>query len=413
MLSDLDAPLPAVTAPVIAHGLGRSYGDVCLARHGTHLVTTRCARIRRLDAANGIVECDAGLSLGALIEAATPLGWFPPVVPGTRFVTIGGAVANDIHGKNHHVGGSFGRYVLWLRLRRTDGALIECSRSENLDLFRASIGGLGLTGMITRVRLQLQRWHSVAIHRRTIPFRSVPEFLERSDASVGSPFMVGWIDCLSASASARGVLYLGEPAPPGTRVRRPPALPAVPFPMPGLLLNRVTARLFNAAYHAAAVRRTSDVQHFESFMFPLDAVPRWNLLYGSRGFVQWQCVVPRALAVGAFDTIFRAIRSSREPAYLGVIKAFGDAPPEGVLSFARPGVTLALDFPMRGERTLRLLDALDAHLLDAGGALYAAKDARMSAATFRASYPRYREMHPHRDPGIQSAFWERVQGDVA
>ena len=396
---------------MLAHGLGRSYGDVCLVDSGTHILTRKCSRILAFDESAGTLSCEPGASLHEVIERVSPGGWFPPVVPGTMFVTVGGAVANDIHGKNHHLSGTFGAHVERISLRRTSGELLQCSTAENPGLFRATIGGLGLTGVITRVDFKLARMPSNAVRSEATPFQSLPEFMELSNRFADRPYIVGWLDCLAPAARAgRGVLFVGSDAPAGVSARAPSRWPAVPTAAPGWLLNSLTARAFNTAYRLRHGRSKVSHLHRDSFFFPLDAVPGWNLLYGAAGFLQWQCVVPARVAVEAISGILSEVRRSGEGAYLGVIKVFGDRASPGMLSFPAPGVTLAMDFPIRGRRTFALCDRLDAILLEAGGRLYAAKDARMSPAMFRQSNPRLAEFLPHRDPGMGSRFWQRVMG---
>ena len=408
-LSDIDAQLPPLKAPLLPHGLGRSYGDVCLVDSGTHILTRGCSRILDFDEERGVISCEAGASIAELIARTAPRGWFPSVVPGTQHVTVGGAIANDIHGKNHHVVGTFGAHVLRFWLRRTSGELLECSETENRGLFSATIGGLGLTGVITRAELKLAPMRSQAVLREALPFASLSEFLELSDQVSARPYIVGWVDCTAGSArGGRGILFTGEHASSEVRTHPPHRWPRVAVPAPSWLLNRFSARAFNAAYRLRNSRARKGTAHYESFFFPLDAVPGWNLLYGRAGFLQWQCVVPLATAPGALATIMDEVRRARDGSYLGVIKLFGDRPSPGMLSFPRAGVTLALDFPIRGRRTFDLLDRLDAILLEAGGGLYAAKDARMSAAMFRQSHPRLGEFLPHRDHGMRSRMWARV-----
>lgn len=419
-LVDIDAPLPA-ERPLLPHGLGRSYGDVCLVDHGTHLLTRSCRRILAIDEAAGTLTCEAGASLDEILDVVVPLGWFPPVVPGTRFITVGGAIANDVHGKNHHIAGTFGASVLSFELRRTTGEVQFCSSADNPELFRATIGGLGLTGVITRATFKLARISSPAIQRESIPFGSVEEFIARSNESASTPYIVGWIDCLAPRKHrGRGVLFLGDHAPdssqsdarPGDsqQVTKPRRLPPIPFAAPSWLLNRGTAYAFNTLYRLSHSRHSEDLVHYEPFFFPLDAIPHWNLLYGKRGFLQWQCVVPRNHGAASVNEILAALSRSGHDSYLGVIKLFGDVPSPGLLSFPRPGVTLAIDLPIRGPRTFAVLNDLDTIVADAGGAIYAAKDARMSPDMFRLSNPRLEEFMRFRDPGLRSHLWDRLLG---
>lgn len=407
-VTDIAAPLPVLKGPILPHGLGRSYGDVCLVDAGTHVLTRRCSRILQFDERGGTISCESGASLAEVIARTVPRGWFPPVVPGTQHVTIGGAIANDIHGKNHHGVGTFGSHVQRFGLRRTSGELLQCSPTENAELFKATIGGLGLTGLITCADFKLARVKSNAVVREAAPFGSLREFIELSGQFRARPYIVGWIDCLAGGRPGRGVLFTGEDAPQESTAQAPRRYPAVPASAPSWLLNGLSARALNTMYGFLHRRPRNDIVHFESFFFPLDSLPAWNLLYGKAGFLQWQCVVPGDVAIDAVEAMIAQVRRSKDGAYLGVIKLFGDRQSPGMLSFPRAGITLALDFPIRGQRTFDLLDVLDTILMDAGGSLYAAKDARMSAAMFRQSHPRLDEFLPHRDAGISSALWMRV-----
>jgi len=403
-----------VVAPALPRGLGRSYGDCCLLDGGTLIDCTGIDRILRFDADTGILRAEAGASLADVIAVAAPRGWFPAVVPGTRFVTLGGAVANDVHGKNHHVAGTFGRHVVAFELARSDLGRIACSPEERPDLFRATIGGLGLTGTITWVEIRLRRIDSAGIVQERVRLPSLDAFFDVDADSSGWEHTVAWIDLLArGDALGRGIYVRGRGAaagegPPLSAPPRP--IRDVPFDAPSFVLGRTAMRAFNhAVRRSLRGDRDRSVVHWDPFFFPLDAVGRWNRLYGRRGFVQYQCVVGgddggrRAIAALA-----ERIGRSREPAFLGVLKRFGDLASPGVLSFPRPGATLAADFPMRGAGTLRLLDELDRVVLDHGGAVYPAKDARMSAGTFRRYYPAWAEVERLRDPASTSSFWRRV-----
>lgn len=408
-------PLPVTSRPMLPHGLGRSYGDSCLVRDGVHLLTRRLDHLLAFDPATGEVTCEAGVSLDELFRFAIPRGWFLPVTPGTRFVTVGGAIANDVHGKNHHVSGSFGDHVVSLELLRTTGERIRCGPGQRADWFRATVGGLGLTGVITTATVRLMPIASPAIVAESIPFGGLDDFFALSRESAATRYAVAWVDCLAGDrAVGRGIFFRGDHAPAGTPA---PAAPRgrlrVPVDLPGWALNRHSARLFNLVYRTSHRRRTEPrVVGWQQFFHPLDAVTGWNRVYGRRGFLQWQGVVPPAAARDALAEILSATAQAGQGSFLAVLKQFGDRPAPGLLSFPRPGTTLALDFPMRGQATLALLDRLDDITMAAGGAIYPAKDAHMSAGTFRASFPRLMEFRRYRDPGLGSAFWTRVQGDA-
>lgn len=403
-----DAPLPAGTERLLAHGNGRSYGDVCLNADGTLLHTRGLDRFIAFDAEAGLLRCEAGVLLGEILDLIVPRGWFLPVLPGTQFVTVGGAIANDVHGKNHHRVGSFGHHVLRLELLRSDGQRLECSADEHATLFAATIGGLGLTGLVTWAELRLQRVPSPWLQAETLPFRGLDEFLALSTASADShAHTVAWIDCTARDA-ARGLFFRAN-AVPASRAEPRRGRWSVPFTPPLSLVNRPGVRLFNALYHALhARRRAPRLCHYRPYFFPLDAVAHWNRIYGPRGFLQHQCVVPTAAAPQALDEILQRVARDGGGSFLAVLKQFGDQAAPGLLSFARPGITLALDFPLRGAATLRLLDALDRVVAAAGGAVYPAKDARMAGADFRRFFPAWERLVPLVDPRFSSSFWRRV-----
>lgn len=390
---------------LLPYGQGRSYGDVCQNAGGTLLTTAAMDRLLAFDAASGVLDCEAGLRLAELIAFAQPRGWFPPVVPGTRYVSLGGAIANDVHGKNHHRAGSFGCHVLGFELLRSDGSRRWCSPQTNVDWFGATIGGLGLTGLVTRVRLQLVRSAGEWIDAETLPFDSIDEFLALSAASTDREYSVAWLDAQSPRGC--GVFSRGNPvAEPGPA----PAAGAhhVPVVPPCSLVNGFSTPLFNRLYRARHGRAQRRRVPWHAFLFPLDGLQHWNRLYGPRGFVQYQCVLPMDHAGDALQALLARIAASGQGSMLSVLKVFGERISPGWLSFPRAGVTLALDFPMRGAKTLHLLAGLDALVLAAGGAVYPAKDACMSPALFKAGYPRWAELEARRDPQFSSSLWRRL-----
>lgn len=387
-------------------GMARSYGDVGLNADNALLLTTSMDRILAWDPQTGHIRCEAGMTLADLLNFCVPLGWFPPVLPGTKFVTIGGAIANDIHGKNHHVAGTFGNHVTALELLRTDGARAICSLEQNPDMFRATIGGMGLTGLIAWADLQLRRIISPKIAYRGAKFHGLDEFLALSQASKAQ-YTVAWLDTVAGGSNwARGIFMEGDhsaaadPLVPGKPARLP-----FPLDLPDFALNRTSVGLFNFAYyHKQISRRKYSLLHYEPFFFPLDAIHNWNRMYGKAGLLQFQCVVPEEAMPG----IIRVVSGAGLSSFLAVLKVFSDVPSRGIMSFPKPGWTIALDFPLRGERTFELFDQLARMTLEAGGRLYPAKDARMTAAQFQAFYPRWREFAEFIDPNFSSSFWRRV-----
>jgi FAD/FMN-containing dehydrogenase len=391
---------------LLPYGMGRSYGDSCLNDNRDLLDCSAINRILDFDWETGRIRVESGMMLGDLLEVIVPHGWFLPVTPGTKFVTIGGAIANDVHGKNHHRAGTFGNYVEQLMLYRSDSEPVACSPSSNADLFQATIGGLGLTGVIGWADLRLKRITGNTIDSERLPFTGLDEFLSLSSSSDEQfEYTVAWIDCLARSRM-RGLIFRGNH---GEGYRRNHARGwKIPFTFPEFLLSRRTVTLFNAAYQGLNARNAGrSVVHYDKFFYPLDSVLNWNRLYGRRGLVQYQCVVPRSEAEAVKHVVER-VSASGEGCFLAVLKLFGEIPSPGMLSFPRPGLTLALDLPMRGRRTLALLDSLDELVLASGGALYPAKDARMSAAMFQTGFPNWKSFEPFIDAKLSSSFWRRV-----
>jgi FAD/FMN-containing dehydrogenase len=400
-------------ASVLPYGQGRSYGDVCLNDGGTLLLTSRLDRLIAFDAENGVLRCEAGTTLEAILSVIVPRGWFLPVTPGTQFVSVGGAVANDIHGKNHHKAGTFGRYVRRFELARSSGERLVCSPEENAELFRATVGGLGLTGLVTWVEISLKRISGPRVDVETVPLTGLEDFFRLSaESDRDFEHTVAWFDGLAPPERFRGLFYRGNHAAPEDKVKLPDfrARLSVPCGLPSGLLNRRTIRAFNWLYYDWSAHKPSRRSvSYRSFFYPLDAVSHWNRIYGRRGFFQYQCAVPlgdegrRPVA-----PLLEVVARSGQGSFLSVLKVFGDMASPGLLSFPRPGVTLAMDFPNRGRKTLELFDRLDALVRDAGGAVYPAKDARMSAAAFQAFFPRWREFEKFVDPKFSSSFWRRV-----
>jgi len=417
-LAEARAALREGPRPVLALGCGRSYGDSCLNADGLLIETGGLDRFIAFDPSTGLLEAEAGVRLADVLATvcrpdADGSAWFPPVTPGTRWVSLGGALANDVHGKNHHRFGSFGRHVPRFTLLRGDGELLVCSARENEDLYRATIGGLGLTGLILSLRLQLRRVPGLMLVAEDIRFDGLDEFYALAAASeAGWEYTVAWIDCLARGRSlGRGIFSranhvpgpVGETAPLANRL-------AVPLAPPFSPLNRLSLRLFNGLYFRklGRKRRARRLTAYAPSLYPLDAIGNWNRLYGRRGFYQYQCVLPPENARDAVAELLGAIAAAGEGSFLSVLKTMGHARSPGLLSFPMPGTTLALDFPNRGASTLALLDWLDAITLAAGGRLYPAKDGRMSAKTFAAGYPELPRFRRSVDPAFSSSFWRRA-----
>ena len=409
-----------VADEVISRGRGRSYGDASLNPSFT-LDATRLDRILAFDPATGAIECEAGLSLEDLLAAFVPRGWFVPVTPGTRFVTIGGMIAADVHGKNHHNDGSFCDHLAWVELALHGGEEIRCSRDQNPDLFAATCGGMGLTGLILRAAFTLRRIATSTIRQQVVRAANLDAAIDAIEQAIDRTYSVAWIDCLATGRNlGRSIVFLGDhceadngadDAPGDAPTWLEPRRRSITFDLPALSLNSLSVRAFNTVYfgtHRSGERRID----LQPFFYPLDAIQHWNRIYGSRGFVQYQCVLPLATSRDGLAALLAEIAAEGSASFLTVLKRMG---PEsfGLLSFPMPGFTLALDFPV-GPRVFALLARLDRITLAAGGRCYLAKDARMTPQTLAQSYPRleeFREVRRHwgLDKTFASALSRRLQ----
>jgi FAD/FMN-containing dehydrogenase len=402
----------AKPALLLAYGNGRSYGDSCQNEAGTVIDMRPLNRIRAFNAETGLLEADSGVLLSDIIAYAAPYGFFPAVVPGTQFVTLGGAIANDVHGKNHHRRGTFGCHVETFTLLRSDGKTHRCSATDNPRLFRATIGGMGLTGLILSASIRLMRVPSLDVVEKATPFRDLGEFFGLAEAAdQANEYAVAWIDQLAGGRnSGRGLLFTGNHAEHGSHAAsRAGGNLSVPFQPPFNVLNRPLLTAFNAAYRWKKGRSTTP-RHvdYHSFFFPLDGVRDWNRLYGPKGLFQHQSVVPEEAARTIVPELLATARRAGQGSFLTVLKRFGAVRSPALLSFPRPGYTLTLDFPNRGAATLALLRELDRITIEAGGAVNPYKDARMGADTFAASFPEWPRLEALRDPAFMSSFWART-----
>ena len=412
--------VPSIAAEaglVLACGNNRSYGDSALNGDGTVADFSPLDRFVGFDAGRGIVQCESGVTIGEILRLALPRGWSLPVIPGTQFVTVGGAIANDVHGKNHGRSGTFAGCVRGLLLWRSAEGFVECSPDLHPELFAATLGGLGLTGAIVWVELQLRPQPATQLGVQTIPFANIEEFLALAASSEADwEYTVAWVDGLARGKGlGRGIFFRANHADQDDGPAETPAARSrwtVPFDFPSFALSAPSVRAFNALYRATH-REGSARCGFAPFFFPLDSIGRWNRIYGRGGFLQHQCVVPLDAGRDAMTLLLTEIATAGEASFLSVLKTFGRVPSPGLLSFPREGVTLAMDFPMRGRSTLDLLDRLDVLVRDAGGAVYPAKDARMSPRMFRHSFPRLDEFRGHVDPRFSSSFWRRVNAAEA
>lgn len=406
------APLPSFSGHALPRGNGRSYGDVCLDDGGTLLDARGLDRFITFDGATGVLRCEAGVLLDTILDFCVPRGWFLPVVPGTCLVTVGGAIGNDVHGKNHHAVGSFGCHVRAFELLRSDGTRRTCSRDDNADWFAATIGGLGLTGLVTWAELQLQRVPGAWLDTETIRYDKLDDFFELSSESANThAYTVAWVDCTTrGKALGRGVFSRGNAIaqPSGCQAPRGRHL-VMPVTPPLPLVNAGSLRVFNAFYfHRAPTAWQRAPRFYRRWLFPLDGIRNWNRMYGPAGFLQYQCVLPPQAACDGVRELLARITKAGTGSFLAVLKQFGETPSPGLLSFPRPGTTLALDFANRGRTTFVLLDRLDEVVAAVGGAVYPAKDARLSGEHFRQYFPAWQQFKAFIDPTLSSGFWRRV-----
>ncbi|HEX3967807.1 MAG TPA: FAD-binding oxidoreductase [Edaphobacter sp.] len=409
--SDFPAVAAGLHNGALPVGMGRSYGDVCLLKDGNLLLTTAMNRLIDFDPESGLLTAEAGVTLAQILDFAVPRGFFLPVSPGTKYVTLGGAIANDIHGKNHHVAGTFGRHVTEFELVRSDGSRLHCSPTENSEFYSATIGGLGLTGVITWATLRLKPIVSRMIDYEGIQFHGIDEFLDLTSQSRDIEYTVSWIDCASTGRNfARGIFMQGDHSArrDTLKLSSKPKL-VFPFDAPGFALNSLSVSLFNTAYFYKQIhKRVVSLQDYEPFFYPLDKVLHWNRMYGKRGLLQFQYVIPWEHAKEGTIAILHEVASSGLASFLAVLKVFGDAPSPGMMSFPKPGITLALDFPIKPDRSFPLFHRLADMTLEFGGRLYPAKDAAMTASQFQSFYPQWEQFARFRDPMLTSSFWERV-----
>ena len=408
-------PIGNAAAHYLPYGNGRSYGDVCLNHGGAVIDMCGLDRFVAFDPATGVVRCEAGVLLAEILDFAVPQGWFLPVTPGTKFVTVGGAIANDVHGKNHHHAGTFGRHVLGFELVRSDGTRRWCSPAENADWFAATVGGLGLTGLVTVADVALKRIASPGMSVEIVRYPDLDAFFAlTAESDRDYEYTVAWVDSMATGRGlGRGLFMRANHAAAMTldRPRAPRRRLAVPVELPVAAINRATLKAFNWLYYRRGPARRRGVVHYDPYFYPLDAISDWNRLYGPRGMTQYQCVVPLADGPAAMRELLGRVAATRDASFLSILKKFGDVPSPGTLSFPRPGFTLTLDFPIRGKETLALLDRLDEVVGAAGGAVYPAKDARMSGQSFRRYFPQWRAFARYIDPRLSSSLWRRVTVD--
>jgi FAD/FMN-containing dehydrogenase len=413
--SDFPLSHPPATK-MLPVGAGRSYGDSCLLEGGTLLGARGLDRLLHFDPTTGVLRCEAGATLAEILDFAVPRGFFLPVTPGTKYVTVGGAIANDIHGKNHHVAGTFGGHVLRFELVRSDGTRILCSPRENREWFQSTIGGMGLTGLITWAEVRLRPIVSRKINYRGDKFVGFDEFLALSREAANVEYTVAWIDCVSTGKNfARGIFMQGTHSETPDDSLKPSKEPKLvfPFELPEFALSKPTMAAFNTAYYNKQLsKQVTTTVDYEPFFYPLDAVLHWNKMYGKSGLLQFQCALPWETDNSGLTSIMKAITAAGLASFLAVLKVFGDVPSPGMLTFPMPGLTLALDFPIRTNVSFDLLQRLAEITLEHGGRMYPAKDARMTAHQFQTFYPQWQQFANFVDPAFESSFWRRVTAGV-
>ncbi|MBB3017270.1 FAD/FMN-containing dehydrogenase [Microvirga lupini] len=396
--------LMASRTGLVARGNGRAYGDAAIGEQVT-LMARGLDRIRAFDQATGRIQVEAGVLLSDLLDIVVPRGLFPPVVPGTKFVTIGGMIASDVHGKNHHRDGGFGDHVESLTLALPDGSIVTCSRDENPELLSATIGGMGLTGTILDATFHLRRIETGWMRQTTTVAQNLDSAIRALEETSNATYSVAWVDCLARGASlGRSLIFAAEHATQrDLDALRPGSSPypasklgrlSIPLDLPSFTLNRLSVSAFNELYFRAGVVKSGYpfLVHWNPYFFPLDGIGNWNRIYGRRGFLQYQCVIPTAKAQAVLGGILERIAKHGNASFLAVLKQLG--PSHGLLSFPFEGFTLTLDLPVSDE-VFPLLEELDRLVVEARGRLYLAKDARQSPATFEAGYPelfRFRDL---------------------
>jgi FAD/FMN-containing dehydrogenase len=394
---------------LLPYGLGRSYGDVCLNSNGAIINVSGLNRFIEIDFNKGIVKAQAGVSLDTILRIAVPAGWFLSVTPGTKYVTLGGAIANDVHGKNHHKMGTFGCHVLSFVLLRSDGTSYLCSETENVELFISTIGGLGLTGIITEVEIQLQKIIGPKIDATFIKFDNLEEYVEiTSQKDDILDYTVSWVDCTSTgSRLGRGIYSGGNFTETAELKKFKKSPPRFPFDYP--FINPFSVQAFNYMYFNKQVdKKKNAIIDYEPFFYPLDAVDEWNKAYGKNGFLQYQFVIPFESGIKGLKSILNSVAESGKSSFLTVLKTFGNIKSPGILSFPRPGYTMAIDFRMDGLETLKLLERLDEIVKEFGGILYPAKDARMASKDFKLFYPEFEIFKNNIDEKFSSDFIRRI-----
>ncbi len=381
-------------SPLIARGNGRCYGDASLANEVVS--TLKHKNILFFDPEMGIITCESGILFKDLLDFLLPKGWFLPVTPGTKYITLGGAVASDVHGKNHHKGGSFSQYVLSLSILIESGEILEVTRESHSDLFEATMGGMGLTGIVLSVTFQLKKIETAYITQQQIQAKNLDHVIDLFAQYTDCTYTMAWIDCLkTGNNQGRSIMFAGEHSVISELSRKKQKQPllipkkkkiTVPFNLPSFVLNQFTVKAFNQLYYSTHATKKNQIINYDSFFYPLDSLLEWNRMYGKRGFIQYQFVIPIADNANGLKKILNKISEKGWGSFLAVLKMFG--PQESIIAFPVEGLTLALDFPIK-KGLFEFLDELDEIVEGHGGRIYLSKDARMKKDVFLNGYPNY------------------------
>lgn len=410
-MTDLDKL--QLNAGLLCYGKGKSYGDVCLNEDGIIIDTSYLNHIISFDKVTGTIKCEAGITLKDILEFIVPKGWFLPVTPGTKFITLGGAVANDVHGKNHHAAGTFGMHITQLELLKSDGNTYRCTPNENKELFAATIGGLGLTGIVKTVELKLIPIETPFMYVENIKFNNLDAFFDLNEESEKLfPYTVSWVDCSTKGKSMGKGIYMRGRHALKSEVDKQFEMKdgALPFPIEASFINNLSVKAFNKLFYAKQFSKFSThIVPFEPYFYPLDMIDGWEKSYGKKGFLQHQFVLPYKNCKENMRLIFEEIVNSGMSSFLTVLKSFGDTKSPGMLSFPKKGITLAIDYRMEGDKTLELLDRIDKIVVDNDGRLYPGKDARMKREHFHQFYPNFNEFLKYKDSNFTSSFYRRIK----
>tara|TARA_Y100001958_G_C21228991_1_gene554526 strand:+ start:1015 stop:2319 length:1305 start_codon:yes stop_codon:yes gene_type:complete len=393
------------------YGNGRSYGDVCLNKNGNIINTKSFKKVRLFNTKKGIIEAEAGITFDEILKLCVPKGWFIPVTPGTKFVTLGGAIANDVHGKNHHQIGSFGSCIKKICLIKTNGQKKILSRNKNFNLFKLTISGLGLTGFIHWAKIKLIPIKSSSMHVENIKFNNLEEYFIINNKSKKWPYTVAWFDNSAEGKNlGKGIFSRGYFLKDNNlKAHSSKKIISIPNKFPGFLLNKFFIKIFNKLYWNRPAANKVFHTHYDNFFYPLDKIKNWNNLYGDRGFYQFQCIFPEKYAKNAIKEVLSKIKTHNMLSFLAVFKTHKKETSPGLNSFCISGTSIAIDLPnKKNDKTIKLLKDLEKSVLKFKGKINPSKDSIMSAKTYKKSYPNWIKLNKFKDPYLSSSFWERV-----